>query len=394
MGPGIITANVDNDAGGITTYSIAGARTGYSLLWTLIPITISLIVIQEMTARMAVVTGKGLADLIRERFGIRVTFYVIVLLLLANLGNIFAEFSGIRASTEILGISPYITVPLAALFVWWLVVKGRYKSVEKVFLTACLFYFSYIVSGILARPRWDEVASHLLSPSLSLNRDSLIITIGLIGTTIAPWMQFYQQAATAEKGVKIKNYSYSQIDTVIGGILVCVVASFIIITCGATLYPKGIHISSAEEAALALKPLAGEYCSILFAVGLLNASLFAASILPLSTAYSTCEAFGWESGVNKKFSSAPTFYILYTSLIIVGAAGSLIPSMPLIQVMYLSQVVNGILLPVILYYMLSLINNREIMGEYVNSGAFNLIVWITIISTVILTILTIVAPYI
>jgi len=390
MGPGIITANVDNDAGGIATYSIAGARTGYELLWTMIPITIALIIVQEMTARMGVVTGKGLADLIRERYGIRATFFVMVLLLLVNIGNIFAEFSGIRASSEIFGIPSYISVPLGALFVWWLVVKGRYKSVEKVFLVACLFYLSYIISGIIARPSWDDIMSHVLHPTLKLDRGPLFITIGLIGTTIAPWMQFFQQAATVEKGVKLKNYAYSRLDTIIGGIVVSIVASFIIITCGAKLYPMGIHISSAEEAALALEPLAGKYCSILFAFGLLNASLFAASILPLSTAYSVCEAFGWESGVNKRFSQAPTFYALYTGLILLGGAGALIPSVPLIQVMYWSQILNGILLPVVLFCMLSLINNKEVMGEYVNSGALNLISWITIISIVILTFLAVI----
>lgn len=387
MGPGIITANVDNDAGGIAVYSIAGARTGYALLWTLIPITIALIVIQEMTTRMAVVTGKGLADLMRERFGIRITFYVMVLLLLTNLGNIVAEFSGIRAGSEIFGIPAYVSVPLAGIFVWWLVVKGRYKSVEKIFLTACLFYLSYIISGFLSRPSWENVRSSFLSPSLTLDRGTLFLTIGLVGTTIAPWMQFYQQAATVEKGVKLKNFSYSRADTIIGGVMVSVIASFIVVTCGATLFPRGIRISSAEEAALALKPLAGDYCSILFAVGLLNASLFAASILPLATAYSVSEAFGWESGVNKKFSQAPAFYILYTGLIVIGGAGVLVPRLPLIQVMYVSQVINGILLPVILFCMLSLINNKEVMGEYVNSGALNLISWLTIVSIAVLTLM-------
>jgi NRAMP (natural resistance-associated macrophage protein)-like metal ion transporter len=378
-GPGIITSNVDNDAGGIATYSIAGANFGYSLLWSLIPIMVALIIIQEMSARMGVVTGKGLSDLIRERFGVRITFYLLLALVLTNFGNVIAEFAGVASSLEIFYIPKYISIPISAFLVWLLVVKGTYRSVEKIFLFACLFYITYIVSGFLAKPDWDSVKNSLITPGLDFSPGSLGMLIALVGTTIAPWMQFYLQAAVVEKDIKVKDYKHSSLDVILGSLIVTIVAGFIILTCGATLFKSGIRIETAKDAALALKPLAGKYCSYLFAFGLLNASLFAASILPLSTAFVVCEGMGWEDGVNKKFSEAPQFYGLYSLLIFLGAAVVLLPGIPLIPVMYISQVINGIVLPVILVFMLVLINNKKLMGEYVNKGVYNFISWGTVI---------------
>jgi len=386
MGPGIITATVDNDAGGIATYSVAGARFGYSLLWTLLPITFALIVVQEICARMGVVTGKGLADLIRENYGVKATFYVMLALLISNFGNTMAEFSGVAGSLEIFGISKYISVPLAAIFVWWLVVKGTYRTVEKVFLTACVFYVSYIISGFAANPPWKEVMKQTVVPSFNLDSDYLVMLIGLVGTTIAPWMQFYIQSAVVEKGVRIDEYPHSRLDVILGSFTTCIVAFFIIVCCAATLHAAGqTDIKDAAEAAVALKPLTEKYGAVLFAFGLFNASLFAASILPLATAYSVCEGFGWEAGVNKRFREAPQFYTLFTAIIVLGAGVILIPKFPLLLVMLLSQVANGILLPFILIFMLFLVNNKELMGEYVNSKSFNIIAWMTTIVMIVLT---------
>lgn len=386
LGPGIITSNVDNDAGGIATYSIAGAHFGYSLLWTLVPIMVALIIIQEMSARMGVVTGKGLSDLIRERFGVRITFYLLLTLVLTNFGNIIAEFAGVASSLELFGVSKFVSIPLASLIVWLLVVKGTYKSVEKVFLVACLFYVTYIIAGFLANPQWREVGESLIKPTVELSAPSLAMIIGLVGTTIAPWMQFYLQASVVEKNIKINEYKYSRMDVIVGSIIVTIVAAFIILTCAATLFKAGIRIETARDAALALAPLAGKYCSALFAFGLLNASLFAASILPLSTAFVVCEGMGWEAGVDKKFSEAPQFYGLYSLLIFLGAGIILLPGIPLFSVIYLSQVVNGIVLPIILVFMILLINSRKLMGNFVNRGFYNFISWTTVIILVILSI--------
>ena len=385
MGPGIITANVDNDAGGITTYSVAGAHFGYTLLWSFIPIIFVLFVIQEMASRMAVVTGKGLADLIREEFGVKVTFYSMVVLVLANIGNVMAEFSGIAASADLFGINRFVLVVLCAFFVWWLVVKGNYKSVEKVFLGACLFYISYIISGFITKPHWPLIAQETLKPHLLFQSAYLVMLIGLIGTTIAPWMQFYQQASVVEKGIKIRDYAYHRWDIIIGSFVVNIVAFFIVVVCAETLFKHGIRIETAKDAALALKPLAGSYCYLLFAFGLFNASLFAASILPLSTSYSVCEGMGWELGVNKSFKEAPQFYSLYTGIIIFGAFFVLIPNIPLIKIMLVSQVANGILLPFVLILMLRLINNKRLMGEFVNSKTYNIIVWSTVLVMIVLS---------
>ncbi|MDP8263529.1 MAG: Nramp family divalent metal transporter [Candidatus Ancaeobacter aquaticus] len=390
MGPGIITANVDNDAGGITTYSLCGANFGYTLLWSLIPIGILLIMVQEMCNRMGVVTGKGLSSLIRERFGLKITFYLMLGLLFTNLGNIIAEFAGIAASMELFGISKYISVPISAGFVWWLVTKGTYRSVEKAFLVACLFYLAYVVSGFLAKPDWGEVAKCTLIPQFQLKGPYLIMLVGLIGTTIAPWMQFYQQASVVEKGIKIEDYKYSRWDTIIGGVVVTVIAFFIIVVCGATLFKSGITIHTAKDAAMALKPLAGEHCMVLFAIGLLVASLFAASILPLATSFFVCEAFGYESGVNKTFSEAPQFYILYSILIIIGGGIILFPNAPLIPIMLISQVINGVMLPFILVAMILLVNNVKLMGSYVNSKFYNYFSWIAAAIISVLSIVMIV----
>lgn len=378
IGPGIITSNVDNDAGGITTYSLAGSEYGLTLLWTLIPITGVLIVIQEMCARMGVVSGKGLSDLIRERFGARTTFYLMIVLFLANLGNTVSEFAGVAASLEIFGISRYVSVPFSAAFVWWLVVKGNYKSVEKVFLFACVFYLSYIVSGFLGKPDWSAVGSSLLKPTFRMETGFLTMAVALIGTTIAPWMQFYLQSSVVDKGLKEDDYPYIRMDVIFGSLMVNVIAFFIIMLCAVTLFQNGIRIESAKDAAQALAPLAGEYCSLLFALGLLNASLFAASILPISTAYTICEAFGWESSLNRKFLEAPQFYGLYSLMVLLGAAVILLPDMPLIRIMFYSQVINGAILPVILVFMLLLVNDRRLMGKHANGSVMNIVSWLTV----------------
>ncbi len=386
LGPGIITANVDNDAGGITTYSIAGAHFGYSILWTLIPITIALLVVQEMCARMGVVTGKGLADLIRENFGVRPTVLLLIGIIIANLGTTTAEFAGVAASMEIFGVSKYISVPIAAALVWLLIVKGTYRSIEKIFLVASSFYITYIISGMLMRPDWNFLLTQTITPTININSGYLYMLIGVIGTTITPWMQFYLQSSVVEKGVKISEYRYTKWDVYIGCIVTDVVSYFIIFTCAATIFAHGIRIDTAKDAALALFPLAGSYAAWLFAFGLLNASIFAASILPLSTAYLLCEGMGWDSGLNKRFWEAPQFYSLYTLLIVIGAVIILMPNAPLLTIMVLAQVVNGSILPLVLVFILILVNNRKLMGEHVNGRMFNVIAWGT---TIILTVLTI-----
>jgi len=385
-GPGIITSNVDNDAGGIATYSMAGSHFGYHLLWSLIPIMVALVIIQEMSARMGVVTGKGLSDLIRERFGVKVTVYVLMGVVLTNFGNVIAEFAGIASSLEIFHVSKYVSVPVGAVLVWLLVVKGTYRSVEKIFLYACLFYVTYIISGFLSRPDWGEIGKSLVRPEFDFSSGRLGMIIGLVGTTIAPWMQFYLQASIVEKNVMTKDYKNSRLDVIFGSIVVTVVAGFIVLTCAATLFKAGIRVETAADAALALKPLAGKYCSALFAFGLLNASLFAASILPLSTAFLVCEGMGWENGVNKKFSEAPQFYGLYSLLIFLGAGIILLPKIPLFSVMYISQIVNGVVLPAILVFMLLLINNKKLMGEYANKRIYNIISWATVAILAVLTV--------
>ena len=385
VGPGFITAVVDNDSGGIYTYSAAGARYGYLPLWTLLPITVALIIIQEMSSRMGAVTGKGLSDLIREEFGLRITFLLMGVLVLANLTNVMAEFAGVASSLELFHISRYVSVPLSAIAVWFLLVKGNYLSVEKIFLLASVFYITYIVSGILVKPDWKEAALYSVKPVLLLEPGYIYMLIGMVGTTIAPWMQFYLQAAVVEKGITAKEYKKSRIDVVVGCIMTSVIAFFIIVACAGAIYSvRPRDIQDASEAALGLKPF-GEYAFLLFSAGLFNASIFAACILPLSTAYSVCEGLGFEAGVNKRMKDAPIFYSLYTLLIVVGAGVVLIPKFPLIQMILLSQVLNGILLPFVLIFMVLLINKVDIMGEWTNSRSFNIISWATVVIMIGLT---------
>jgi Mn2+/Fe2+ NRAMP family transporter len=390
VGPGFITANVDNDANGIYTYSAAGAQFGHMLLWTLIPVTVALIVIQEIAARMGAVTGKGLSDLIREEFGFRVTFFMMIGILVINFGNVVGEFAGIASSLELFGLRRIITVPICAVIVWLIVVKGQYKSVEKVFLVASFFYVTYILAGFFAKPAWLDALVATVKPpprSIMVRQDYLYMAIGVVGTTIAPWMQFYLQSSIVEKGVTRRQYKASQIDVITGCIFTDVVAWFIIVACAATLYVHGYHnISDASDAAQALKPLAGQNAYILFAMGLFNASLFAASILPLSTAYTVCEGLGFESGVGKKFGEAPVFYWLYTILIVAGAGVILTPNLPLVKISILSQVVNGIAIPFVLIFMLLLVNKKDLMGDFTNSRLYNVIAWTTTVVMIVLSV--------
>ena len=395
VGPGFITANVDNDAGGIATYSIAGAQFGYSLLWTMIPITVALVVVQEMASRMGAVSGKGLSDLIREEFGLRVTFFLMVALVVTNILNVMAEFAGVASSLELFGVSKYIVVPLSAFIVWAIVVHGTYSTVEKVFLSASAFYVCYILSGVLAHPDWKAAALSTVTRPESAgfrNYGYLSMIIGLAGTTIAPWMQFYLQASIVEKGVTARQYKASRLDVVIGCAFAAIVAWFIVVACAATLHSIGkYNIENGADAAQALRPLAGEYAYLLFAAGLFNASLFAASILPISTAYAVCEGLGLESGLDKRFEEAPAFYWLYTALIVFGAGVVLIPRFPLFRVMVLSQVVNGVLLPFVLVFVILLINDKELMGDYTNSRWYNIVSWITVAVMIALTIALLIA---
>jgi Mn2+/Fe2+ NRAMP family transporter len=385
IGPGFITAVVDNDSGGIYTYSAAGAKFGYLPLWTLLPITLVLIITQEMCSRMGAVTGKGLSDLIREEFGLRITFLLMTVLVLANLTNVIAEFAGVASSLELFHISRYVSVPLAAVAVWLLVVKGNYQSVEKIFLFSCVLYVTYVISGILVKPDWKEAALHSVQPVLLLDKGYIYMLIGMVGTTIAPWMQFYLQAAVVEKGITAKEYAESRIEVIVGCIMTSVIAFFIIVACAGAIY--SVHprdIQDAKDAALGLKPF-GDYVFVLFGAGLFNASIFAACILPLSTAYSVCEGLGFEAGVNRRWREAPIFYSLYTLLIVGGAGVVLIPGFSLVKMILLSQVFNGVLLPFVLIFMVLLINKKDLMGDWTNSRGFNLVSWVTVVVMIGLT---------
>src|SRR5580693_2162009 len=390
LGPGFITANIDNDSGGILTYSNAGAQFGYTLLWTMIPITVALLVVKEMCARMGAVTGKGLSDLIREEFGLRITFLLMVLLVIVNFGNVMAEFVGIAGSMQLFHISKYISVQVSALTIWLLVVKGDYKRVEKVFLAASVFYIAYIVTGVLSQPSWHEamVATvELPRGSIWHSKSYIYMIVAVIGTTISPWMQFYLQSSIVEKGVTAKSYSASRLDVIIGSFFTNIVAWFIVVACAATLFAHGMGaIKEAADAAEAMKPLAGRYAFLLFSFGLFNASLFAASILPLSTAYTICEGLGLQSGVDRSFKEAPFFYWLYSLLIAGGALAVLaLPDAQLISMVILSQVLNGVLLPLVIVFMLLLINRKDLMGEFVNSGWFNAVAWLTAAVVIVLS---------
>jgi len=385
LGPGFITAMVDNDSGGILTYSQAGARWGYLPLWTLAPITLALIVSQEMCSRMGAVSGKGLSDLIREEFGLRITFVIMALLVLANMTNIMAEFAGVAVSLDIFGVSRYISVPIAALAVWFLAVMGSYEKVEKVFLFACSIFAVYIAAGILVKPDWGQAMINSVKPKLIFDGGYITMLIAMVGTTIAPWMQFYQQAAVVEKGITAKEYRESRIEVVVGCILTSVIAFFIIVACAGAYRDNPTDIESARQAAQALKPF-GPYAFLLFSAGLLNASLFAACILPLSTAYSVCEGLGFESGISKKWKEAPIFYWLYTILIAGSALLVIMPGFDMVKNILLSQVLNGMLLPFILIFMILLVNRQGIMKEWVNSRFYNVVAWATVVIVIGMTV--------
>jgi len=391
LGPGMITANAGNDAGGIATFASVGAELGYRLLWVLIPITISLGLVQEMCARMGAVTGKGLADLIRERFGVRWTALVMLALLIANAGVTVSEFVGIAAATELFGISRFVSVPLAALGIWWLVVKSSYQRVERMFLLMSLVFLGYVVSAFLARPDWGTVAFELVKPNFSLDQAYLFTVVAVVGTTIAPYMQVYVQSSVVEKGVTPEDYARTRIDVWVGTVFAILIVFFIVVSTAATLHTHGIHINNAADAARALRPLAGNYAEKLFGIGLFGASMLAAGVLPLATAYSVSEALGFEKGVSRSFREAPIFLGIFTFLVAVGAAIAVIPNLPLIRVLLVTQVINGLLLPVILFAILRLVNNRELMGEYVNGPLYNVGAWLTAIIVTLLSLLLILA---
>ncbi|MBU1026268.1 MAG: Nramp family divalent metal transporter [Candidatus Margulisbacteria bacterium] len=393
LGPGIISALAGNDAGGTATYSIVGARFGYHMLWMLVLVGISLIVIQEMCARMGVVTGKGLSDLIREEFGLRWTFFAMLILLVANIAVTISEFAGIAASLEIFGITRYFSVPTMVLLIWFLMTRGSYKGVERIFIAMCLIYFAYIFSGFLAKPDWGFVFQQTATPHFSLDLNFILVSIAMIGTTVTPWMQFYLQSSVVEKGTQIKEYGYQKWDVIIGSVVAVVIAFFIIVACATVLHPQGIIVHDAKEAALALRPFAGNYAFILFGLGLFASSTLGASILPLSSSYAICEAFGWENGISKKFSEAPIFFALYTFLIVVGGAVVLLPNLNLINVMVFSQTTNGILFPFILIFMLLLVNNKRLMGHYVNSKFNNLVAGSTALVLILLTVMLLFATF-
>lgn len=390
VGPGIITTTVDNDAGGITTYSVAGAHYGYGLLWALPLAGIALIFAQEMSARLGVITGKGLADLIREKFGVRWTALIIGIMVFANLANTVSEFAGVAASMEIFGISKYISVPLAAIGVWLLVVKASYKSVERIFLLGSVFYLAYVGSALLVRPAWGTVARALVSPRFEFEPDYVILLVTIIGTTVAPWQQFYQQSAIADKGLKPEHYTYELIDVALGVVYAVTVVGFIVITCADTLFAGGVRIEGARDAAVALSPLAGPSAAALFAFGLLNASLLSSAVLPLSTAYVVCEAFGWESGVSRDLKEAPAFFGIHAALIALGAAVILLPIRSLVQTMMASQTLNGVILPIIMVVMLRLVNDRGLLGRFANPKAYNVLAWAIVAALIALTVILVV----
>jgi len=386
IGPGIITSNVDNDAGGIATYTQAGSAYGYSLLWSLVPMTIALYVTEEMCARMGVITGKGLSDLIREEFGFRSTFFVMITGFLVDLGNVVAEFAGVAAAMQIFGISKYVAVPLAAALVWLLVLKGNYRQVEVVFLIACVFYLTYLFSALLSHPDWLQAARMTVIPSIHFDTGYLITLTALVGTTIAPWQFFYLQAGFVEKKVGPRQYPQARLDVLLGSISCMIIVFFIIVCTAATLHASGLtNINDAAEAAKALIPLAGKWAGLTFALGLLNASLFAATILPLSTAHVICEGLGFEAGLDHKFKEAPAFYWLYTILIVVGAGIVMLPNAPLWKIFIFSQVGNGVWLPIVIIFILLLINRKDLMGEHTNTLLFNIIAWVTAVAMIILT---------
>jgi len=392
LGPGIITGSVDNDAGGITTYSVAGALYGYNLIWTLIPSFLVLVIIQEMNARMGIVTGKGLADLIRENAGVKITFFIFIGLLVADIGNTTTEFAGVAGSLEIFSVSKYISVPIVAVIVWVMVVKGNYKIAERIFLVFSVALLMYVISALMGKPHWQEIGHSIIHPEMKMNTQSIEVIIGIIGTTIAPWMQFYMQSSVIEKGLKMRQYKFVLIDIIVGCLATVVVAFFIMVACASTLHINNIVINEAKDAAMALKPLAGAISSQVFAFGLFIASIFSATILPLATAFYVCEAFGFEAGIDKRWKEAPQFYWLYTAIIVLGVIIILIPNAPLIAITLWSQIINGLLLPVVLVCMILLVNNKKIMGTHVNKPFQNIIGWGSIVILVGLSITLILMP--
>jgi NRAMP (natural resistance-associated macrophage protein)-like metal ion transporter len=390
IGPGVIAASAGNDSGGISTYSQAGAKYGYSMLWMMLLMTFSLVIVQEMAGRMGAVTGKGFAALIRERFGVRPTFLAMLMLLASNAATSVAEFAGIAAAMELFGVSKYVSVPLAAVIVWLLVVRGSFHNVEKVLLALSLVFVSYIVTAFAAKPDWLLVGRELVTPQIQMNPGFFALAVALTGTTVAPWMQFFVQSNIVDKGTSIKEWALAKWDVIAGAIAANFVAIFIIVTTATVLHPKGVEITEASKAAIALTPLVGQYATILFAIGLLAASVLAACVLPLTAGYSICEAFGWEAGVDRKFSEAPIFIGIYTFVIAVGAALILIPGVNLISVMITSQVINGVMLPFLLIFMMVIVNDRRIMGAHVNGRVFNAIAWLTIGAAISLTVILLV----
>jgi len=393
IGPGIVTGSVDNDVGGITTYSVAGAMYGYNYIWALIPCAVVLFMVQEMNARMGIVTGKGLADLIRENAGVKITALIFAGLLVADMANTTTEFAGVAGSMKIFGISKYIAVPLSAVGVWFLVAKGTYKMAERIFLIFSAFLLSYVVSAVMGHPHWGEVGAAMVHPKLQSDATYVALGIGLVGTTIAPWMQFYMQSAVIEKGLKIEDYKYTLADVAVGCVLTIVVAFFIMVACGSTLHAAGVRINDASDAALALKPMAGELAGYIFAAGLFVAAIFSATILPVATAFYVCEAFGFEAGIDKTPAQAPQFYALFTAILVVGAGIILIPGAPLIKISVWSQIINGILLPVVLVCMMVLINDKEIMGNRVNGRVYNAVGWGTSIVLCVLSLWLVVSGF-
>jgi len=394
IGPGFIAGNAGNDAGGIATYSIVGAREGYGLLWALILITFALAVIQEMSSRMGVVTGKGFGDLVREQFGIRVTLAIMTLFVFANVTVIIAEFAGIAASLELFGVHKNVSVPVSAFVVWFVVVKGNFKQVERFMIAISLIYLTYVFSGIMSNPPWREVARQIVVPHIRLDKDYFLLFITMVGTTITPYMQFYLQSAVVDKGIRIDEYRFTKFDVYAGSLMTVFIAFFIVLSTGTILHPAGVIVDSAENAAQALQPLAGDFASHLFAVGLLNASFLAALVLPLATAYGLSEAFGWESGINKTFREAPQFLGFYTAFIVIGAGVIMLPNAPLIKIMFLSQTINGMLLPIVLVIMLRLVNDASIMGEFVNSRRMNVVAWFTVAVLILLTAMLLVTSFV
>jgi NRAMP (natural resistance-associated macrophage protein)-like metal ion transporter len=392
LGPGIITGSVDNDAGGITTYSVAGAEYGYTLLWTLIPAFIVLMVIQEMNARMGIVTGKGLADLIRENAGVKITFFLFMGLLIADIGNTTTEFAGVAGSMEVFSVSKYISVPIVGILVWILVVKGTYKIAERIFLLFSVCLLMYVVSALMGKPNWGEIGTAIIHPQLHSDPKYIAMVIGIIGTTIAPWMLFYMQSSVIEKRLKISHFRYTIADIVVGSLATVIVAFFIIIACASTLHVNGIHIGEAKDAAMALKPLAGDFAAELFAFGLFIASVFSATILPLATSFYVSEAFGFEAGIDKKWKDAPEFYTLYTSILVISMLIILIPNAPLIHITLVSQILNGLFLPVVLIFMIVLVNKKKIMGKYVNKPLNNIIGLLSVAILVALSAMLLLGP--